>query len=1033
MKKSFTLIELIIAVVVIGILAAIVIPNISEQKTKSLTSMVNGNIRIIQTAVDTYSLKNNGNLPVFIAPTPENPQTIDIDRLYPKYIKSTPDYDKLKNQKYWVDAFGTVWGATADSPSNVYAANNSVEWSHIQDAKAYNVYEIERNKSTGKATGRKILLSRNVPIHDLPDKVKVEINGSVENVLISSIDEYGLESAPAGPTALLNQDWFTPILKKEGTFEFEMVSKEIMYWDGYRAVKDEPEGTSITFEFAVMDNKGQYGEFVADFNQLTPSKGIKIKVVSKGFEGQLPSLYDLQVFYHFKIENRILGTSTVRENVGPHGLPIDKTKPVRAVDEFVLPPNNLAKEIIVQDDYNRKDRGKVTYTYNAGGKWYPVISISDIPKGSTIRVEREYQDSVGVIVRNPILEPTEALKVAGEEKPETEWTTLNQMAFHAQTSDGQPTDWIRAEISDVKPVGTRIVYKYWNEFLEEEVDSIGQLSDSSSMRVTAYLQVLTSELGKVAEPEVKSIRIIHERGAIDLSLILPTATILPIKSNNANSKYFSPETKVNWTYDARDPRNLKIIDVEWLGSLQESYPVGTHEVKLRVLNEANYWSKWVTYKFEVKPEKPVAVIKSLPATNIKTNTPITWLSKDSYDPDGDGIANVEWENKLEQYTSEGTHTIKLRVQDAEGYWSDWVEHTFTVAAAFEIKRMSAGLNHNLFLLENGQVKAYGSNNYGQLGSTNDRITRHDLPLSDVSDVAAGQYNSFALHNDGTVSAWGYNATGQLGLGDNVKRMSPEKIPNLTNVKKVAVSDIDSRAVFFLLNDGTVMASGSNVYNKLANPLSSYNTNNVPVKVEGLSGVKDIIVTHTNVYAILSNGDVMAWGVTYGKAPVIAHELRNAVQVQEAYSKELVLYADGTVFGRGKNHSLIFGVDTPYTTTTLNQIKGIPSIKEVQLYAGSSSAVLVLLSKEGQVYTLGANDGGLLGVGSTHAVQTPILVGSNPDNIEVSGVKNLSVRSGNVFALRGDGSFYWWGHYNAPQKPRVGDWYKVYSPFDPSPF
>lgn len=1033
MKKSFTLIELIIAVVVIGILAAIIIPNISEQKSRSLTSMVNSNMRVLQTAVDTYSLKNNGTLPVFIEPSVENPQTIDIDRLYPEYIKNTPDYDKLKTQKYWVDANGTVWGATADSPTNVFTSNNLVEWSHVDTAKSYNVYEIERNKSTGKATGRKILLNKNVPIHDLPDKVKVEITGGVENVLISSIDEYGLESAPAGPNALLNQDWFTPILQKEGTFEFEMVSKENMHWDGYRAVKDEPEGTSITFEFAVMDSKGQYSEFVSDFNQLAPSKGIKTRVISKGFEGKLPSLYDLQIFYHFKIENRILGTPTVRENVGSYGEPVDKTKPVRAVDEFVLPPNTLAEEIILQDDYSKQNKGKVTYTYNVGGNWYPVISISDIPKGSTVRVDREYADGQGVIIRNPILKPSESLIIAGEAKADTEWTTLNQMAFHAQTSDGQPTDWIRAEITDVKPAGTRIVYKYWNEHTEVEVDAIAELSDSSSMRVTAYLQVQTSELGKVVEPEVKSIRIIHERGAIDLSLILPTATILPIKSNNSTSRYFSPETKVNWTYDARDPRNLKIIDVEWLGSLQESYPIGTHEVKLRVLNEANYWSEWVSYKFEVKPEKPVAVIASLPATNIKTNTPITWFSKDSYDPDGDGIVNAEWENKMDQYTTEGSHTIRLRVQDSEGYWSDWVEYTFIVTAAFEIERISSSLNHQLILLKNGQVKSYGTNNYSQLGSTDYRATRHNLPLSDVVDVVAGQYNSFALHSDGTVSSWGYNSTGQLGLGDKVERIAPEKIPNLTNVKKVAVSGIDSRSVFFLLKDGSVMASGSNVYNKLANPLSTYQTNNVPVKIEGVSGVLDLIATQSNVYAMLADGQVMAWGVTYGKAPVIAHELRNAVQIQEAYSKEVVLYKDGTVSGRGKNHSLIFGVNTPYTTTLLTQIQGIPAIKEIQLLPGSSEASLVMLAESGKVITLGSNMGGVLGIGASNPTTTPIVVGFNPDDLDVSGVTSISVNNGNVFALRSDGSFYWWGYYNAPQKPRVGDWYKVKTSLDDSPF
>lgn len=74
--------------------------------------------------------------------------------------------------------------------------------------------------------------------------------------------------------------------------------------------------------------------------------------------------------------------------------------------------------------------------------------------------------------------------------------------------------------------------------------------------------------------------------------------------------------------------------------------------------------------------KPVAVITMDPTVAIQPTTVITW-GEASYDPDGDKIVDYEWENKKDTYPK-GEHTVRLRVQDEHGLWSDWAEITFTV-------------------------------------------------------------------------------------------------------------------------------------------------------------------------------------------------------------------------------------------------------------------------------------------------------------------------------------------------------------------
>lgn len=100
-KKGFTLLELLVVLAILAILIAIAVPVYKGQKEKAAITAHNANVRVLETAVESYRQDHNGDLPDV------------LDKLIPDYIKSVPkvpasNNENLKGLKTYLIENGTI-------------------------------------------------------------------------------------------------------------------------------------------------------------------------------------------------------------------------------------------------------------------------------------------------------------------------------------------------------------------------------------------------------------------------------------------------------------------------------------------------------------------------------------------------------------------------------------------------------------------------------------------------------------------------------------------------------------------------------------------------------------------------------------------------------------------------------------------------------------------------------------------------------------------------------------------------------------
>ena len=129
-EKGFTLIELLIVIVILGVLAAAIIPNLSKFVGSGNVGAANAELASVNTAVGAYQADNSGSFPCATQPTAglAGEQLIDNTLISPAYVNGT-----IKGL-YKVDNSGKIWQAangTGGWPTSIVFgtdANGNLMW-----------------------------------------------------------------------------------------------------------------------------------------------------------------------------------------------------------------------------------------------------------------------------------------------------------------------------------------------------------------------------------------------------------------------------------------------------------------------------------------------------------------------------------------------------------------------------------------------------------------------------------------------------------------------------------------------------------------------------------------------------------------------------------------------------------------------------------------------------------------------------------------------------------------------------------------
>lgn len=127
--RAFTLVELLIVVVILGILAAVVIPEFADATTSSEDAVLLSDLRILRGAVQRYSLEHKGNFPgalAAIAKYTSETGAMSSNKTaiykYGPYVAAIPPCPTGPSKG------GTGWAAANANPPTVVSGSSAVGW-----------------------------------------------------------------------------------------------------------------------------------------------------------------------------------------------------------------------------------------------------------------------------------------------------------------------------------------------------------------------------------------------------------------------------------------------------------------------------------------------------------------------------------------------------------------------------------------------------------------------------------------------------------------------------------------------------------------------------------------------------------------------------------------------------------------------------------------------------------------------------------------------------------------------------------------
>ena len=245
-----------------------------------------------------------------------------------------------------------------------------------------------------------------------------------------------------------------------------------------------------------------------------------------------------------------------------------------------------------------------------------------------------------------------------------------------------------------------------------------------------------------------------------------------------------------------------------------------------------------------------------------------------------------------------------------------------------------------------------------------------------------------VHSEGFMWSFGDNSFGQLGTGNKTNFNVPQKIEDIPPVVSISCG---AHHTLIITKDSNLWSCGRNNYGQLCNCNGNKESQLKPQKTSFLN-ISKISAGYNHSLFQNDNGEIFACGnnehgqcgLGHFNHPQITPSLilnlpSNIIQFVCGNQQSLLLDSEGNVFSVGYNEYGSLGLGNNTSQNVLNKIPNIPLIRTISCV----NASCYLIDFERNLWAFGSNDEARLGLGNKANVNTPKIIPTLKDIQQIS--------------------------------------------------
>ncbi|NBV21606.1 MAG: hypothetical protein EBS05_06750 [Proteobacteria bacterium] len=297
--------------------------------------------------------------------------------------------------------------------------------------------------------------------------------------------------------------------------------------------------------------------------------------------------------------------------------------------------------------------------------------------------------------------------------------------------------------------------------------------------------------------------------------------------------------------------------------------------------------------------------------------------------------------------------------------------------------VAAGASYTVAVKSDGTLWAWGVNTFGQLGDGTTTERHSPVQIGSATTwqkVTAGYAHTLGIRTDGTLWAWGNNPDGQLGDGTTTDRHSPVRVGTGTTWQSVSAGQSHTVAT---KSDGTLWTWGDDYYGQLGDASTSYDYR-VTLNILGFVWKDEAYISE----AKRSNPTQIVLSQSYGDSAAInnwSNSGWSAIAAGRNHTAAFQSSGAGWIWGDQAEGQAGApeGASSLISRLTLNNPHPLSTLSIADMvfftnqpaplfqdgagdfsYVGASAVSSFALKTDGTLWTMGGDDHGQLGDGTT---------------------------------------------------------------------